>query len=354
MADAELNRGDLLPRVVLPDPGGAAVDLSHQSIAGASILLWVIVDDEMAADAPRLAALLDDFAAVEANVFAIVSGEDAALSVAIEQAGLPQLVDTASSVAGAFGLSGGGGLILIDAAARIVRVEDGANFDSALGACRAFFEATAAAAPAPHAPVLVVEDVLDPQMCRDLIAFWEAGQKVEDAIATGKGDAGAAGASLKRRQDVYVSDREAYEAIGARIRGRVFPEVRRAFQATLASFELPRIGCYDSADQGFFARHRDNRTPHTAHRLFAMTLNLNAGEFAGGQLRFPEFGRQLYQAPTGGAVIFSCALLHEALPVSEGRRFGLFSFFTDAAGAARERELIAAEKAKGRTGVRET
>lgn len=353
MADARLNRGDLLPRVVLPDPGGTAVDLSHQSIAGAPILLWVVADADMAADAPRLAAMFGDFAAVETNVFAILSGADAPFSEAIEAAGLPQLVDTAHSVADAFGLAGGG-VVLVDAAARIVRVEADADFDAALALCRAFFAATEPAAPAPHAPVLVVEEVLDPQMCRDLMAMWEAGQKVEDAIATGKGEAGAAGASLKRREDVYVSDRETHAAIGARIQGRVFPEVQRAFQAKLASFELPRIGCYDSADQGFFGRHRDNRTPHTAHRLFAMTLNLNAGEFAGGQLRFPEFGRQLYQAPTGGAVIFSCALLHEALPVSEGRRFGLFSFFTDAAGAKREQELIAAEKAKGRAGVRQT
>jgi hypothetical protein len=34
MAAVQLKCGDLLPRVVLPDPSGAAVDLSHQSIAG--------------------------------------------------------------------------------------------------------------------------------------------------------------------------------------------------------------------------------------------------------------------------------------------------------------------------------
>lgn len=84
MADARLKRGDLLPRVVLPDPGGTAVDLSHQSIAGAPILLWVVADGDMAANAPRLAALPEDFAAVEANVFAVVSGEETALSDVIE------------------------------------------------------------------------------------------------------------------------------------------------------------------------------------------------------------------------------------------------------------------------------
>jgi predicted 2-oxoglutarate/Fe(II)-dependent dioxygenase YbiX len=134
----------------------------------------------------------------------------------------------------------------------------------------------------------------------------------------------------------------------------VFPEIERAFQARMASFELPRVGCYESAAQRFFGRHRDNRTAHTAHRLFAVTVNLNTGTYEGGQLRFPEFGRQLYQPGPGGAVVFSCSLLHEALPVTSGRRFDLFSFFTDAAGAKREQELIAREKAKGHRGVQQT
>ena len=38
------------------------------------------------------------------------------------------------------------------------------------------------------------------------------------------------------------------------------------------------------------------------------------------------------------------------MPVTSGRRFGAFSFLTDEVGARRERELIAAETAKGRRG----
>ena len=47
-----------------------------------------------------------------------------------------------------------------------------------------------------------------------------------------------------------------------------------------------------------------------------MTLNLNTGGYEGGALWFPEFGRQLYAPEAGGAVVFSCSLLHEALPVT--------------------------------------
>jgi predicted 2-oxoglutarate/Fe(II)-dependent dioxygenase YbiX len=128
-------------------------------------------------------------------------------------------------------------------------------------------------------------------------------------------------------------------------------EMREAFCFTAASFEPLRIGCYDGTRGGHFGRHRDNRTPYTAHRSFAMSLNLNTGAYVGGQIRFPEFGRELYEADAGGAVVFSCNLLHEALPVTLGRRFALFTFFADAAGAAREQEMAAKQMAGGRRGV---
>ena len=131
----------------------------------------------------------------------------------------------------------------------------------------------------------------------------------------------------------------------------LLPELRRAFGFETASFEALRVGCYDAAAGGFFRRHRDNSTPYTAHRSFAMSLNLNTGEYEGGQLRFPEFGRDLYEAEAGGAVVFSCNLLHEALPVTRGRRFAVFTFFADAVGAARERRMIEEQAAAGRQGA---
>ena len=67
-------------------------------------------------------------------------------------------------------------------------------------------------------------------------------------------------------------------------------------------------------------------------RKFACSINLNAEEFEGGDLRFPEFGSRTYRPPTGGAVIFSCSLLHEATPVTRGRRYAFLPFFYDEAG----------------------
>ena len=67
-----------------------------------------------------------------------------------------------------------------------------------------------------------------------------------------------------------------------------------------------------------------------------MTINLN-GDFDGGELRFPEFGTRTYRAPPGGAVVFGCGLLHEATPVTRGRRYAFLPFlYDDAAAAQRE------------------
>lgn len=76
-----------------------------------------------------------------------------------------------------------------------------------------------------------------------------------------------------------------------------------------------------------------------------MTINLNAEEFEGGELRFPEFGRRTYRAPTGGAVVFSCSMVHEALPVTRGRRYATLPFlYDDEAAKIREatRHLVVA------------
>src|SRR5215218_10306224 len=72
-------------------------------------------------------------------------------------------------------------------------------------------------------------------------------------------------------------------------------------------------------------RVRDNLSPATAHRRFALTLNLNDG-YQGGQLRFPEYGPELYRPAPGAALLFSCSHLHEVLEVTAGRRFVLLSF----------------------------
>jgi predicted 2-oxoglutarate/Fe(II)-dependent dioxygenase YbiX len=92
------------------------------------------------------------------------------------------------------------------------------------------------------------------------------------------------------------------------------------------------VACYSAEDRGHFRAHRDNTTKGTAHRRFAVTINLN-DEFEGGELSFPEYGPRSFKPPAGGAVVFSCSLLHAASEVTGGTRYAFLPFLYDEAAA---------------------
>jgi predicted 2-oxoglutarate/Fe(II)-dependent dioxygenase YbiX len=105
------------------------------------------------------------------------------------------------------------------------------------------------------------------------------------------------------------------------------------------------VACYDAAEGAHFRAHRDNTAKGTAHRRFAVSINLNDG-YDGGELWFPEFGPRRYRPPAGGAVVFSFSLLHEATRVTRGVRYATLPFLYDDA-AARVRERNSAFLADG-------
>src|SRR5262249_49902255 len=137
----------------------------------------------------------------------------------------------------------------------------------------------------------------------------------------------------KRRRDYLIEDAPARQGIRARIERRLLPEVRKAFQFRVNYIERYIVSCYDAGEGGYFRAHRDNTTKGTAQRRFAGTTNLNAEAYEGGDLCFPECGRESYRAPTGGAIVFSCSLMHEALRVTRGRRYAVLPFLYDESGA---------------------
>jgi hypothetical protein len=199
-----------------------------------------------------------------------------------------------------------------------------------------------------HAPVLVVPRVFEPDFCRQLIDYYQRGTPTRSGfMQENKGlTVTAYDDGFKRRQDHAVDDPELRAACRSRLTNRLKPEVYRAFQFVATYAERYIVSCYTAAERGFFRPHRDNTTRGTAHRRFAVTINLNTGEYDGGALRFPEFGNQPYEAPLGGAVVFSCSLLHEATPVTRGERYAFLPFLYDEAAAKiREANLrfVAAE-----------
>lgn len=186
------------------------------------------------------------------------------------------------------------------------------------------------------APVLSVSRIFEPDMCSRLIALYEqqGGEEsgfMQDVSGITKG---LINHSHKRRFDCRITEEPLRSELRARIHRVLLPLVERTFQFKVTRAERDIIACYDGDNGGgHFRPHRDNTTHGTAHRRFACTINLNSEDYDGGDLRFPEFGRRTYRAPTGGAVVFSCSLLHEATPVTRGKRYAYLPFFYDDAAA---------------------
>jgi peroxiredoxin/predicted 2-oxoglutarate/Fe(II)-dependent dioxygenase YbiX len=180
----------------------------------------------------------------------------------------------------------------------------------------------------PHAPVLLVPGVFGPELCQRLIrSYDETERPLAPTVSGQRGQMeNVANPDLKIRRDHFVSDPTLKAEVQALFAKRVIPEMMKVFDYKATRCEQMRIGCYDARDSGFFRPHRDNVDP-SGGRRFAMSVNLNAGEYDGGYLRFPEYGEQLYRPATGDGLIFSSLLLHEATPVTAGRRFVLVTFF---------------------------
>ena len=178
-----------------------------------------------------------------------------------------------------------------------------------------------------QAPVLLIPNVLTAARCAWLTQLWEDGGAAETGVEMTEEDARSdvINAKRKRRRDLTVQDAATINVIAQIVGRAVMPEIRRAFAYRATRFEGFKIGNYHADSDGFFSAHRDNLSPATIHRRFALSLNLNE-EYRGGEVRFPEFGGQRYRPPAGGALVFSGSLLHEVLPVTEGERYVLLSF----------------------------
>jgi peroxiredoxin len=185
-----------------------------------------------------------------------------------------------------------------------------------------------------HAPIIILPHVFESEFCQTLIRLYEqhGGHDSGGMMDKGGKSVSIIDRSLKSRSDHEISDESIKEAALYRLRRRLFPEVARAFQFNVEAVERQIVACYDAAVEGHFRAHRDNTTELTAYRKFAVTINLNAEDYEGGDLWFPEYGSRLYRCPTGGAVVFSCTLHHEAKPVTRGRRFVYLPFLYDGPG----------------------
>lgn len=301
--------GDRLPDVRLRD-GAGQVQTLHAEFAGAP--LWLATP----ADAASVAALPEP----PQGVLALCLGADAPAQA---PTGWRAFATDPRWLAGL----GADSLWLADANLRLQSA-------STLSAGAPPMPAPVETALAPTqllriAPVLQIPDVFEAGLCAELIRHLD--------VDCGGGDASGVvvledgeqrfqlDPTVKQRRESFPRDPALEARMHERLLRRALPEIARVYQFNVARRDPFKLLAYPQ-DAGYFRAHRDNETPDVAYRRFALSVNLNAGAYSGGEFRYPEFGPHLFSPATGSALVFSCSLLHEVLPVRSGTRYAMTTF----------------------------
>ena len=305
-----------MPRITLPLASGGLFDSWDPVTWGLAIVYWL-----GAPEMSVIASLADMLAACETLLYFVAATPPEAFG-----GQSTVLLDRAGELGRAFGASGPVAIV-VDASGRVAALLPGPAPGGVAAVATRLYMASTPAVVQAKAPVLLLERVAEPALCQSLVEYWRRGDKVANMVGCEGGN--VVNTDVKRRQDVQLEHPELFVKLRDCLVRRVVPVIAQAFHASIMVIEAPIVGCYDAASGGCFHRHRDNTSRHTAHRQFALSLNLNADdEYDGGELRFPEFGRQLYRPVAGGALIFSSSLVHEVVPVTRGRRLGVFTFLS--------------------------
>lgn len=314
-------------------PNGKAVSLYEERLFGWPKVIHVLRSAEKAEQTlSAFSARLADFARFEAQVVVVTSEapeRNAAVSKRLQLV-YPILSSVDAALHNAAGFQDRAVTLVLDPLLRVdtIITGDTNQVETALEFLSRRAPRSAPAVVQCQAPALVLPNILDSDHCDRLIRYWEGEEKIEGKVVGTGPEGNRVNRRTKVRSDVFLpEDAQETLELSEVLNRRLMPEIWKGFNFRVTGREALRIGCYDAAEQGHFSAHRDDSTPHTRHRRYAMSLNLNTGEYEGGLLRFPEFGPQLYAPPRGGAVVFSCSLLHMVLPVTKGRRIALFGFF---------------------------
>ena len=337
-AAVPLGPGDIMPTMALTDMAGAAVDLNADDLSGNYIVL-VLQRDSRAVNA-QLSAFETKRArvdAVGAKLFVVLPADVPPAGDEV-MAAATALRDQSGALFAAFGAGPGHDSVTILIApnqhiALVAHDTDPDHADRVLDLIDGRAEARRTRQLEMHPPVLLVPDVLSPEDCQKLISIYRF--QGNEFVESGHNVVQGRTSDCKMKIDDYgrvdridhwvvTSDTNAF--IDQRLRARLFPEIKKAFQYPITRREHYRIACYEGERGGEPHGHRDDTASIVAHRRFAVTINLNTENYEGGELRFPEFGDQRYRPPTGAAIVFSCSLLHEVMHVVSGRRFALLAF----------------------------
>ncbi len=339
-ADSPIGAGDRAPDFTLPDRTGAKINL-YTRIGGGTPL--IVFYPDVASFSAEFAGLREAMARVapgDMDLFAVVRAPAEALPDTAGALGgtLFVVADAEGRTATAYGFTGETDPLALrfDPNLRLTALR-AAGAEAVVHYVERHLAQSADAAPArivsSLAPILIVPNVLSADFCQELIDLHHSGGNEFSTVTYNKDgkDVREVFADQKSRFDHVVKDKDISHRLTEAFGRRLNFELEKAFHYRVAAHDGFVIGRYEADSNGHFSPHRDNVSPTTAHFRFAVTVNLNFGDYEGGWLRFPEYSSDLYAPPTGGAIVFSCSNLHEATPVTAGRRYVLLTFLFGAA-----------------------
>ncbi|MDE1466406.1 redoxin domain-containing protein [Aurantiacibacter sp. D1-12] len=347
----ELWPGGLATPFDTKDEEGRSLNLADDHLSGRFILLALLSDPH----ATQTAALLESLAGLEtrldaanATVIAVSASSDAAQNKAMKRAAgfpWPVVCDSPGGIFASYGLHKG-----TDRTARLVVVtpyrqirtwfdlkEDA---DATLRVVMDLLENAQAVEEMrwspPHAPVLIVPNVLSPEECAKLVESVET----DTPFMVRRPQPGEIAGNYKMpvyehhrqdRVDMVIKDKNTLAFLDERVFGRVAPMIKKAFAFDVTRREDLHIARYVGRREGIEMGHRDNTSPAGAHRRFALSMSLN-DDYEGGGVAFKEFSPKGYRVPAGTAMVFSSSLLHEVQETTSGVRYNLIShLFNDQA-----------------------
>ncbi|MEM8982944.1 MAG: 2OG-Fe(II) oxygenase [Pseudomonadota bacterium] len=338
-----LAHGALALAFEIRDQDGRALKLDDDFLAGHPLLL-VLIDPRTSEGMQTLADLAAAKPMLRQRQIAcvvITANSDAAANAATrDQLGLtiPVCGDSTGVVFASYGVHMGQGL-----AARWVLLTPNrqirAWYDSPLPAQTAIhaiirlvdteLHREADTWHVPHAPVLVVPNVLTREECAGLLHAFETRSPLmirppRPGEVDGNYRIPVYEHNRQDRVDEIIKDPATVSFLDQRLFGRVVPLIKKSFGFEVTRREDLHIARYHGDREGNTMGHRDNVSAATAYRRFALSLNLN-DDYDGGEVVFREYGNRGYKPEPGSAMIFSSALLHEVLETTQGTRYTLIS-----------------------------
>ncbi|MBT8080510.1 MAG: 2OG-Fe(II) oxygenase, partial [Gammaproteobacteria bacterium] len=183
----------------------------------------------------------------------------------------------------------------------------------------------------PHAPILMVPNVLSVEECAKLVESFETGvpfmvRPPRQGEIAGNYNMPVYEHDRQDRVDQIIKDKNTLAFLDERIFGRVTPMIKKAFAFDVTRREDLHIARYAGKRGGLAMGHRDNMIAATAYRRFALSMSLN-DDYEGGEIVFKEFSPKGYRVPAGTAMVFSSSLLHEVQETTSGIRYNLISHF---------------------------